>query len=86
MPLIDKPVKSAMFFLKKERTAKYKSSATSDVFFGDVGAHAPNIFDIARKLVKNPPSCKELATVFSVTFFLVAVIGQMVKTPPPPLK
>ena len=44
----------------------------------------PNIFKNARKLVKILPCCKRNGHILFVTFsFLVTVVGQMMKTPPP---
>ena len=42
-----------------------------------------SIFEIARKLVKKLAMLQES---FSVTFFLVTVVGQIVKTPPSPIE
>ena len=48
----------------------------------------PNIFNIARKLVKVSHAAREMRTVFSMTFFLSnrPVVGPMVKMPPPPME
>ena len=49
-----------------------------------MGASRPQYFSDLREswsTVNHSP--RELATVFSVTFFLVTIVGQLVKTPPP---
>ena len=55
---------------------------------GGMGGVMPPLFiKFARKLIKSQKvshAAKELATVFSVTFLLATIVGQLVKTPPPP--
>ena len=50
--------------------------------WGRGASRLPNIFKSARKLVKRQPCYRELATVFSVTFSFVIIVGQLVKMPP----
>ena len=48
------------------------------------GAAHPNILKVARKLVKTQPCCKRVGNSICCDFILVAIVGELVKTPPPP--
>ena len=51
---------------------------------GGVGGFMPPIFsDLQESWTKIRHAVRELATVFFVAFFLVAMVGRLVKTPPP---
>jgi len=50
-----------------------------------VGALSPSIFsNLQEGWSKGSHAARELATVFSVTSFLVTIVSQLVKTPPSP--
>jgi len=54
---------------------------------GVVGASRPTIFSsLQDSWSKVSHDARELATVLSVAFFLVTIVGQIVKMPPPPLQ
>ena len=55
---------------------------------GMEGGHVkpPRIFKLARKLVKSQQCCKRVGhSIFCELFFLLTVVGQFFKAPPPPL-
>ena len=56
-------------------------------FLGGWGATLPNIFEIARKMVKKFIMLQESwPKCFPWPFSLVTVVGQIFKTPPSPVK
>jgi len=58
---------------------------TKDVPIGGVeGVAPPNISLIARKLVKRQPCWKRVGNSNFCDPFLLTMVGQLVKTPPPP--
>ena len=57
---------------------------TRDVPNGGVGRRrTPNVFKFARKLVRRQPCCKRVGNSIFCDFFLVTIVGEFVKTPPP---
>ena len=48
--------------------------------------HAPDIFEISRKLVKQSTMRQASWSEISVTLFIVTAVGQSVKRPPPPME
>ena len=47
------------------------------------GIAPPNIFKLARKLVKSQQCCKRVGHSIFCNYFLEIIVGQLVKTPPP---
>ena len=47
-------------------------------------SHPPLFSNLQENWSKGSHAARELATVFSVTLFLVKIVGQLVKTPPTP--
>ena len=50
---------------------------------GPLGFTPPNVFAIARKLVKCWPCCRRVGHSAFHDLFLVVVVGQVVRMPPP---
>ena len=66
--------------LKENQDRKAEEQGCAD---GGVGALSPNIFNFARKLVKSQPFCERVCySIFCDLFFLVSIVGQLVKVPP----
>ena len=60
------------------------STITRDVEMGDVGGVTPPMFsNLLESSSKFSHAAREVATEFSVNFHLVAIAGQLVKTPYP---
>ena len=53
---------------------------------GRRGRNTPNIFKIARKLIRNQPCCKGNGHKIFCDIFLVTMVCQVVKKPPPQWK